>query len=197
MTDRRLFSHAFCLVLLALTLSSCSGHDSGSTAIPRRQAYPRIQLYDTLYTDSGLPAGFETNSSATVIRDNSGKSDAGPVWIDISYPAYEATVSCTFTPLADDRSRQAVIDNRLERMSLNLGDRYAEQTEMMSDGGYSTIILDSKGTTVTPLQFLSAGRQWVISGAMYFNRESVNADSVRPAIDAVKNDIIHAAKRLR
>lgn len=197
MTDRRLFRYTFCLASLALTLFSCSGHDSGPTAIPRRQAYPRIQLYDTIYTASGLPAEFETNRSATVIRNNPGKSDAGPVWIDISYPVYGATLSCTFTPVADDKSRQAVIDNRLERMSLNLGDRYAEQTEMMSEGGYSTIILDAKGTTVTPLQFLSAGRQWVISGAMYFSRESINADSVRPAIDAVKNDIIHAAKRLR
>lgn len=183
--------------MMVLTLSACSDHDNGSAAIPRRQAYPRIRLYDTLYAASGLPAGFETNSSAAVIHNQAGESGSKPVWIDITYPAYEATVSCTFTPVTDDKSRQAVIENRLERMSLNLGDRYAEQTEMMSEGGFSTIILDAKGSAVTPLQFLSAGQQWVISGAMYFNRENVNADSVRPAIDAVKNDIIHAAKRLR
>lgn len=202
MTDPGLLFRVFfaSTVLFAGAISSggCSRSDSETEAIPRPQAFPRMQLYDTIYVSSDLPAGFEINRSASVRHhsQDSGDSGSAPLWIDIAYPAYGATVSCTFIPVVREDKRENVIANRLQRMSLNIGENFAEQTEMSSPGGYSTIILDTRGSSVTPLQFLSSGREWIISGAMYFSRDSITTDSVRPAIEAVKNDLIHAARRL-
>ena len=179
-------------------LYGCGNRQTTDTGIPRPVAYPRPVIYDPLYTSAGLPADFEVNASATVTdAGKSATSENQPVWVDITYPAYGATLHCTFTPVDDEASREKAMDNRLERMALNVGDNMAEQTELTSPGGFTTIILSTMGRTLTPLQFLSVGDCWVISGAMRFHAEAVETDSVRPLIDAVKTDIIHAAENIR
>ena len=81
-------------------------------------------------------------------------------------------------------------------MALNIGLNYAEQTELIAPSGCSTLIFNTKGRSLTPLQFLSVGEKWIISGAAKFAADSVNPDSVRPLLEAVQSDIIYAAKRL-
>ncbi len=50
--------------------------------------------------------------------------------------------------------------------------------------------------TPTPVQFLSIGRDWAVSGALRFSAERVATDSVMPILEAVRADLIHAAKNL-
>lgn len=163
-------------------------------------AYPRPVIYDTVYNaDHGLPASFAVNAAATVLEKESETQagESGARWIDIVYPAYGATVYCTFTPVADSGERTSAVENRMERMSLNLGDNIGERTEIQSIGGYQTILLTTLGRTLTPVQFLSTGEKWVISGAMQFADPNVRADSVMPMIEAVAADIIHTARILK
>ncbi len=195
----------FVLILMPVALahlsvvSSCA-HGSGgdSVAVPRPVAYPRPVLYDAVYrSSSGLPCGFEVNASAEVCDDvaNVSRPGADAVWADIGYPAYGAVLRCTFTPV-DDAGRRVVADNRVERMAMNLGDNAAAQTDVSSPAGYTGIILTSLGATITPLQFLSVGDRWVVSGALEMPAAVTSIDSVRPMIEAVKADMIHALANL-
>lgn len=180
----------------ALIFMSCGRTTQKDGATPRQVAYPRMQIYDTVYVDLQLPAGFLVNRESEL-------TDVTPVnregldtkWIDIRYPAYDATLHCTFIPV-DDKNRDGVVANRMERMMLNIGDNYAEQTEVRSQGGFISRILTATGCELTPVQFLSVGDRWVINGALRFGRESIEADSVLPVVEAVRMDVINAAKSL-
>ena len=191
-----------CFLILTF-LTACGGASSSSSAdgdrgfIARPRAYPRTILYDTAYVDADLPADFRINAGANVVDVTpQGDNVSTPArWIDIRYPAYGATIHCTFMPVTDV-SRGEVTANRMERMMLNIGDRFADQTELDSKGGYHSTILMTGAETPTPVQFLSVGDRWVINGALRFKAETVATDSVMPILEAVRGDLIHAAKNL-
>lgn len=195
---------ALIVISLAATfiLTASCGGDKPTTddhIVARPVAYPRPALCDTIYADRNLPAGFTVNASAlTVDRTPSDKNgDTDSRWIDIVYPTYQATIHCTFIAIdSADSRRNGILLNRNERMMLNLGDNFAEQTELTSHNGAETLILSTTGATLTPIQFLSVTPRWILSGALQFDAASVKPDSVMPIVDAVKTDIIHAARRL-
>lgn len=198
--SRRLSIWFFICTIASIGLYACSGQNNSDSetaiGIPLPTAYPRATLYDTTYLDAGLPMGFEINANATISDATQTNPSTDNQWFNISYPAYGLTLHCTFIPV-DDSSRDEIITRRMERMALNVGYNYAEQTELTSPDGCTTIILNTMGRSLTPLQFLSVGRDWIISGAAKFTADSVVADSVRPLLEAVKTDIIHAAQKLR
>lgn len=174
--------------LFTLTLAACTGTSSHSEAIPRPHSYPRLTTYPSIYTSpASLPCRFQINNYTEL----SCTSNHSSLWADITYPLYNATLHCTFTPA--DRTKQAeIINNRLQRMGMNLGDNAAEQTTVASaDSSFTSTLLRSSGPTITPLQFLSTSRHWVVSGALEMPSAAVNVDSVRPLIDAVYTDILH------
>lgn len=84
-------------------------------------------------------------------------------------------------------------------MMLNLGDNFAEQTDIISEGGYHTRILTTLGKTLTPMQFLSYGDSWIVNGALMFDYDIQHSsvDSIMPVIDAVYRDVVHASKLLK
>lgn len=185
-------------IALSVIFSDCSGCSSESVAVPRPVAFPRQRLYDTLRSAvaEAAPVRFYANSSAIVSCPSQGVGSGR--WLNISYPLYRAVLYCTFTPVTD-ADRSDVIDNRLERMGLNVGDLPAQLVSLDSPGGFNSRLLVAPAECVTPLQFLSTdGKGWVISGALYFDDKAhaVAADSIAPVVDAVKDDILYALSRL-
>lgn len=196
---RRLPSYIAVIATIWILAACGNGDDSRqSAAIPRPTAFPRLTIYDTVFVDSGLPAGFLINASAEAkdVTPSDRATTADSRWIDIRYPAYGATLHCTFMPV-DAQTRDEAVANRTERISLNLGDNIAEQTELRSPEGVESIILVTKGASLTPVQFLSEGANWVINAALQFDNGHVDTDSVLPIIEAVRNDLIHAAGNLK
>lgn len=189
-----------CAVTAALLYSCGNQSEDTSAAVPRQHSYPRPQLYDTVYTAAAeLPASFEVNAGATVEYPNGREAkDGEPLWVDIRYPRYGATVNLTFTPVSSMEQLSKALANRRERMALNLGANAAEQTDIQTATGYQSTILFSTGPSLTPLQFLSAGGGLVISGALNMPLTSATpVDSVMPILDAVKADLIHSLQRLK
>lgn len=188
------------IATIAVVAFGCTGGKESGNVIARPTAYPRIEIYDSVYCANDLPAGFEVNSSAIVSdvtpADKNGPAD--PRWIDILYPRYGATLHCTFIPVdSTGNKRNELLANRNERMMLNLGDNFAEQTELRSADGGETLILTTMGKTLTPVQFLSTTPRWVISGGLQFHDPEIKADSVAPIINAVRSDLIHAGRNLK
>lgn len=183
-----------------IVLSACSGGPSQSP-VPRPRAYARIPLYEARYAAPAdcLPLAFEANAAATMRRLPTDSPHA--VWVDIRYPAYRGVLHVTFTRAADSARRADVIANRLERIALNLGDVAAEQLSLEAPSGYVTSLMRARGASPVPLQFISASTAaadvWVVSGSFEFDRLPSAVDSVKPVVDAVEADIIHAATNLR
>ena len=180
---------AACATML---LSECRQDNDITT--PRRQAYPRIQLLDTTYCNQQrLPLKLAVNSATNVSISNNKSS----TWINISYPTYKATIYCTYTP-AIPNTISSMIDNRMERIALDLGDSFYENTTINNPNGTVANIYSTTSNMVTPIMFLATDKKsWVLSGAMTFDSNTiVDYDSVAPVINAVKRDLIYTLQNI-
>lgn len=176
------------LIILSLwCLMACTAADR-QPAIPRPKAYPRPTLYAADYKTcpiSGSAMEISVNKSAEVVSTK-------PGWFDICYPAYDITVNCTLTPITPE-SLSSVLDNRHERMALNLEGQYGEMTQW--DG---VTIIVAPAAMRTPVQFLATdSASFVLSGVAVGNYPAgASPDSIAPYVNAVAQDITHMLKQL-
>lgn len=180
-------------ISFSFMLTECDGNRN-DVAIPRPAAYPRVIAYDTLYTPiDSLPVMFEVNSGATVTRGD--ETDPHAInKINVVYPRYGATLYCTYTSVTP-ASAAGVIDNRVERMSLNAGSLSTEISRMTNRHGVGSAILLTPSAKVTPVQFLSTdSATFVLTGALFLSSQPSHTDSIRPVLDAVVADLIHSLK---
>ena len=181
--------------VISLSLSECSNKEN---YIPRRTAYPRVNLCDTIHVKSPLlPVNFEINAETIASEDSSNITNDGSKWINVFYPKYNATLYYTYTPVTAS-TIEGVIDNRIERISLNIGSLTSEMTELNTPSGVIAKIISTPTSMVTPLQFIATNNSsWVISGAFCFNEtKNISSDSISPILKAVNNDILHTIKNL-
>ena len=116
---------------LVVLLNSC---DSGGRPVPRPEGYPRIALYEAVYRNDSIgPVIFESNAGTAVTERRQGADGTG--WLTLAYPRYGATLYLTASP-ATASTLGGIIDNRLERISLNIGGATTELTELTGKGGW-------------------------------------------------------------
>lgn len=178
---------------LASLLYACSGQTPrDKTPVPRPEAWPRIAIYDSIYqTVDSLPVIFEANSSAKIEHTQ-------PGWVNINYPAYNSTIYLTVTE-TNPAEIESVVDNRLERMALNIADNTDVTQEHIVSPDFESIMLISPGTRSTPVQFVSTDRRsTVVSGTAFFHNagQITSTDSVTPVIESLKRDLVHALNNL-
>lgn len=193
----RLTIRLLLLTIIAGGVSGCKG-DNSDVAIPRRHAYPRIELPQESYTN--VNSGYKdveiaVNDVATyVCRD---ADDGDTRFLDVDYPQFNSTIFYTITPV-EQSNIENVIANRLERIRLNLGDCDAELLEFNSEEGFENKVLVSRGEISTPVQFISTdGKDVVVSGVAFVKEASAaTADSIAPIVEMLRRDIIQALKKL-
>ncbi|MDO4320129.1 MAG: hypothetical protein Q4C34_06085 [Bacteroidales bacterium] len=173
------------IILLLVALASCGDGVSRQTAVPRRTAYPRPRLLDTVMrpADAAPRRTVLVNAGAEVSSPRQG-------WLDVAYPIYGATMHITVTdvtPVTVD----GIKANRMERVLLNAGGLPGLQSEWINPAGMSVMTLRTAGSS-TPLQFLATDdSSTVVSGAVYFSDQTAvsSADSIAPVVDAIEGDI--------
>lgn len=172
---------------LAGALAGCSS--DGQSPTPRRHAYPRVVVSDSVYhsADSFSPH-FEINAAVRATRPAPGQ-------LTIDYPAYGAVVYVTSRRLPPGEL-EAELDNRRERISLNLNGVSATTEHLRSaNGRFECALVTARDVSATPVQFLATdGEGCLVSGAAYFANVSsgTSADSIAPIVAALRRDLRHA-----
>ena len=178
------------LFLLA-TLAACRQE----VATPRPMVYPRVATCDTIYRlvdQAVIP--IEVNAAANVEVAENGH------WVNVDYPTYNGRLALTLGVYNRHDSINAAVENRIERMSINVGDFAAEQTSIDSPLGIHSVLLTTQAHCVTPLQFISTDRRrFLVSGSFSFNGPvgKEKSDSLSPVIDALRDDILHLINNLK
>lgn len=186
------------LATLIAVFASCSGHERTA---PRPQGHPRAQAYDSVYAaPAGLPLHFEANAQAEATVES---KDGGAVWLTVNYPAYDARLMCTFTPVTS-ATVSGVVDNRAQRMALNVIGNEPQVDELVNDAGYAAVIICDPNAVATPVQFLAApaeleGDGWVVSGTAFFRNATAGAsiDSLAPMVETMLRDVRHSIRVLK
>lgn len=176
--------HFLPIAVVGLLVVGC--HRDRPAAIPRQRAYPRVEVYPQTYSPHTL------ESIVVEVNDSALTSISG-TWMDVTYPVYGLTVNCTLTPV-NAMTLRGVIDNRTERMALNLGGSSAQVITLVSESGWTAQLIEATGRGgLTPLQFMATDSSaYVLSGVV----TAESSDSLRPALESVKADILHLLQKL-
>ena len=169
----------------------CSKAPTADIPVPRRHAYPRIEIPAATYradTIGSLPV--ELNEATVAATDS-------PGWLTAGYRSLNTEIYMTLTPLAVD-TEQELIANRVERLSMNTGGAATEVVETVNANGWECTLLVTPSGSPTPVQFLAVdpGRLMLSGSAMTEGATSAPADSIRPVVDMLRRDITHLLMNL-
>ena len=146
--SKRFFYISF-LFFLILGVSGCR-----RVPVPKPYGYVRLTMPDTCYADAvpaGYPYRFDVSCNAEVlpVRGEHGER----YWIDLHYPALNATVHCSYQPvqgnlreLTDDAIRFVY---RHASHASSIPERGYENTETRVYG----VLFDLEGNTASSMQF--------------------------------------------
>lgn len=179
-------------------LWSCGGSqisaDSQAAPLPRREAFARPVIYDSVYCalPDSLPLVFEVNA-ATALEIT--RREGGIYWITQKYPAYGISVYYTLTPAAGSDATEAALERSLRRMADNSGALPQNRTEALNPNGFNHFVSVTRDLSPFPVQFVSTdGSRWVVSAAATYSGGLLpsSLDSVSPVLDALNRDIAHS-----
>lgn len=183
---------------LFITFGFVCSCNNESTPIPRQYAYPRICEFCNEYVPvNNEELNIERNKSAVIDVDS--VVDNNSRWLTLFYPHCNSKLFITINKTLCSETFNQVLENRIQRFSLNIGGNVYEQFDVGNQNGFNTQILRIKSTSANPVMFISTNNHDIIvSGTMYL--QDVNAiskpDSIAPIVDYLFQDIAQIAKTL-
>ena len=164
-----------CSILLFLSLAACDRAQRQSA--PRPRAFPRVELYaDSFTAVAAGRVGFIVPAQCTVER-------TAENWVNIGYSRFGATMYVAVRGFDSDSALENAIENRAQRMTLNLGTAKERSEEFDNRDGFRCIMLLSADPSPLPVQFVAIGPQrTLVSGAVALSGSIQPVDSLAPVI---------------
>jgi gliding motility-associated lipoprotein GldD len=188
-------------VFVALMFLSCRPE----AYTPKPRGYARTEFPDRAYQQfdtAGFPYSFEYPVYGRVVIDTLffGKKPDNPFWMNIDFPSIGGTIYVSYKPVTPTEGLGKLIEDAHE-MSFTAhskrADYIAEQPFHFPERKVYGILYDVGGNAATAYQFIATdSTKNFIRGALYFN-VSPNADSLRPANEFLRTDIIHLLETLK
>lgn len=180
------------ILLLLAALSSCE-----TDYLPKPKGYNRFDLpaHEYLSLPDTLPYKFEYSKHAKVLKDTSWISSR--YWIEIYYPKYRANVHLTYKEVNNLDSLKGYLDDAYfltakHQIKASAIDESIAQTP----NGKTVVYAEIDGEVPSQFQFFTTdSTQNFLRGALYFDTQ-VHNDSLSPAIEYVKIDVVHMMNTL-
>lgn len=168
---------------LALLLFSC-GRSGGDATAPKRDAFPRVEPYDTAYTRvSDGVFTFKVNRQCAV-------SSTAQGWTNVDFSRYGARLHLTALEFDSDEAFGNALDRRLQRMALNIGADTASDTMMVNDKGIEALKMTCTEGIPTPIQFVAVDKpRRLLSGTVVMDGKTKPADSVAYIVERISAQV--------
>ena len=164
---------------------------------PKPKGYNRFILPAPQYQvlPDTFPYSFEYSKHAKLLDDTTWISDR--YWIEIFYPQFKADVHITYKSIAGENSLKELLDDAYFLTAKHQIKAYAiDDVILKTKSGMTASIAELDGQVPSQFQFVVTDSTLnFLRGALYFNTEVQN-DSLSPAIEYVKKDIIHLLNTL-
>jgi gliding motility-associated lipoprotein GldD len=182
----------FFLVVISM-LSSCS-HDF----LPKPKGFNRITLPEVAYQalPDTLPYQFHYSTHAELFPDTSWLSEK--YWLDLHYPYFDAVIQLTYKPINKDSLVEGYLDDSYRLTSQHNVKAYSiDERVLYLKSGNIASVTELEGDVPTQFQFhITDSTRHFLRGALYFKTATKN-DSLAPAIEYIKNDMVHMLNTLR
>tara|TARA_R110002073_G_scaffold108336_9_gene243626 strand:- start:57761 stop:58315 length:555 start_codon:yes stop_codon:yes gene_type:complete len=177
----------FIIFLGLLILFSC-----GENTLPKPKAFLSLEYTDASYSDLSLkrPYTFKVPENAIV-------KDEPRNWLKIEYPQLKASLDITYRSINEGNLRELLIES--ERLVF----KHTVKAEQISSDNYTNAskrvfgtLYEITGNAASQIQFhITDSTKNFIKGALYFNTKP-NYDSILPAVDYIKKDILQIMETL-
>jgi len=198
------------IIVVILSFTGCT-----SDYMPKPKGYNRIELPDHEYVGipDTLPYHFEISRLARLNTDttwtymNKVKEQYASVeditqeryWIDLVYDTLQADIQITYKPMyGKEELMKEYFSDAYRLTSQHQIKAYAiDEIIMQTRNGYTASVAEISGEVPTQIQFVTTdSSRHFLRGALYFKTATQN-DSLAPAIQYIKRDIIHLLNTLQ
>lgn len=174
--------------VVAISLGGCD-----RDYLPKPLGYNRLVLPEPVYQSlpDSLPYTFEYSRHAKLLRDTSWISER--FWIEIYYPELKANIHITYKKINnDDKLLKEFLNDTYTLTAKHQIKAYAiDEVIVKTPSGRTAVVAELDGEVPSQMQFaITDSTKNFIRGALYFNTQVQN-DSLRPAIEYMKKDIMH------
>ncbi|MDH5474406.1 MAG: gliding motility lipoprotein GldD [Cyclobacteriaceae bacterium] len=165
---------------------------------PKPKGFNRLDLPVATYQNlpDTLPYSFEYSSHAHLLKDTSSISEK--YWVEVYYPALLADIHITYIALEHDQEKLEELfkDSYFLTSKHNVKAYSIDDVIMKTFSGKTVSVAELYGDVPSQFQFVCTDSiNNFMRGALYFNTKVQN-DSLAPAIEYVKKDIIHLLNTL-
>ncbi|MBX2961189.1 MAG: gliding motility lipoprotein GldD [Cyclobacteriaceae bacterium] len=161
--------------------------------LPKPIGYNRLMLPEPSYQSlpDSLPYAFEYSIHARLLPDTAGFHER--YWIELYYPALKSNIHITYKELKSSEQLLKELMNDAYVLTAKHQIKASAIDEVITKNafGRTAIIAELQGEVPSQMQFtITDSTKNFLRGALYFNAKVQN-DSLRPAIDYMKKDIMH------
>jgi len=142
-----------------------------------------------------MPYTFEYSMHAKLLDDTSTISER--YWIEVYYPHIKANVHITYKPIRSEKLLKEFLDDSYTLTAKHQIKAYAiNEVISKTPSGKTAVIAELEGEVPSQFQFtVTDSSKNFLRGALYFNTKVAN-DSLAPAIEYMKKDIMHMINTL-
>ncbi|MDH5382024.1 MAG: gliding motility lipoprotein GldD [Cyclobacteriaceae bacterium] len=190
--NKRSVIYLFLVILIALT--GCE-----TNYLPKPKGYNRLDLPDHSYQNlpDTLPYTFEFSKHAKLLSDTSWISEKD--WVEIYYPNLRANIHITYKRVNNDTAllKEYFSDSYTLTSKHQIKAYAIDDIIMTSPFGKTFSIAELDGQVPSQFQFVCTDSvRHFLRGALYFDTK-INNDSLRPAIDYMKIDVLQMMNTLQ
>ncbi len=187
-------------VIIAVLLTILSGTSSCTKDYqPKPKGYNRIPLPLASYRPlpDSLPYSFEYSKSANLMRDTSWVREKH--WVEIYYPTIKANIHITYKKVQNSEQllKEFLNDAYVLTAKHQIKANAINETIVTTDDRKVAVIAEIEGEVPSQFQFtMTDSTHNFLRGALYFNTKVQN-DSLKPAIDFMKKEMMHIVNTLQ
>ncbi len=180
--------HAFLFGLVLIILSSCQ-----RDYLPKPMGYNRLILPEPSYQvlPDSFPYTFEFSKHARLLPDTAGFHER--YWIELYYPALKSNIHITYKEINSNEQLLKEFMNDAYTLVAKHQIKASAIDEVITQNafGRTAIVAELQGEVPSQMQFtITDSTKNFLRGALYFNTK-VHNDSLKPAIEYMKKDIMH------
>ena len=176
---------AYILLFLSISLCGCR-----KTSYPRPYGYRRIVLPEAAYMPliQKEPYTFEMSRHAQWVPvTNKSKGE----WMNLHYDVLNADIHCSYMPVKGNLRELTDDAVQFVYKHVSQASSIPEREFVNAEAKVYGVLFTLEGNTASPFQFfLTDSTKHFFRGAAYCNCRP-NADSLRPVLDYLEQDIIH------
>ncbi len=171
---------------------------------PKPRNYPRVMFPAAReykpFAENYCNFSFEQPVYANIVQDTSffGEKPSNACWFDVDYPQFNGKIHFSYRPIEKKGDFMKFINDAHELIGKHTvkADGISE-IPVENKNGVSGIVFDLEGNVASPFQFyLTDSTKNFVRGALYF-RTKADADSLRPVIDFVKEDMMNIVQSFK